>query len=126
MSAMPEGGAFERRYTGGEYTRDNPTWHVEHSPWKAEQVLRIAERNGLRPAKVVEVGSGAGEILRTLQDRMPGDVSFVGYEIAPDAYELAVTRERPGLRFHLADFLQAPEEDVDLLLVMDVIEHVED
>ena len=118
--------SFERRYTSGEYARDHPTWHVEHSPWKATQVMRMIERNRLRPTKVVEVGCGAGEILRTLHDRMPGDVSFLGYEISPDAHALAVQREGPRLGFRLADFLQSREDAIDLLLVMDVVEHVED
>lgn len=32
---------LEQLYTSGEYLEKNPTWHVEESPWKAKQVIRM-------------------------------------------------------------------------------------
>jgi len=121
-----ESKALEDLYVEGEYLERHPTWHTEDSPWKAAQVLRMLERNSLAPSKVCEVGCGAGEILRQLQDRLDGHPAFVGYEISPQAYQLTLDRARPGLEFKLEDFLESPEPDVDLLLLMDVIEHVPD
>src|SRR5204863_3036504 len=50
---------------------------------------------------------------------------YVGYEVSPQAYELCRSKESDRLRFRLGDVTQ---EDVsfDLVLVMDVIEHLED
>jgi hypothetical protein len=80
------------RYTGDQYLGDNPDWHVADSAWKAEQILKALE--GARPATICEVGCGAGEILRQLDDRLRPQ-RLVGYEVAPAAIELA---EAPGDR----------------------------
>ena len=77
-------------YTGGAYLANNPTWHVEASHWKAAQILRMMQRNGLRPRTVCEVGCGAGEILRQLQLSMATDCLFLGYEISPQAFYAAL------------------------------------
>ncbi len=84
----------DNRYVGGEYLGHNPTWHVEDSAWKAEQILAALKRNGLHPATVCEVGCGAGEILSQLHARLPSHVVFTGYEISPQAHALALTREQ--------------------------------
>lgn len=112
-------------YVQGKYLEKNPTWHVEDSPWKANHILTMIERNQLQPRSICEVGCGAGEILNQLQQRLPDDVSFVGYEIAPQAFELCKRRENEKLRFCLKDML-AEEVSYDIVLAIDVIEHVED
>ena len=116
----------EGLYTGGEYAERHPTWHIEDSPWKADQIARMVELHGLAPRKVVEVGCGAGEVLRQVHERLPEVTECVGYEISPQAFEMTKERAAPGMRFELADFAESEESDVDLLLVIDVIEHVED
>ena len=127
MTATPAAG---RQYTDGEYLKHNPTWHVEDSPWKAAHVLEMLKRHNLSPRTVCEVGAGAGEILRQLHDRMGPEVRFAGYEVSPQAYDLARTRETERLRFHLRDAFEEAAgegyERYDLALAMDVIEHVED
>lgn len=112
-------------YRNGTYLENNATWHVQDSPWKAEQVLKMLDRHALRPRRICEVGCGAGEILRQLHQRMPVDTEFDGYDISPQAYELCRAREQERLHFHLADLL---EEDVyyDLVMAIDVFEHIED
>ena len=52
-------------YTSGEYLEKNPHWHAADSPWKAGQILKMIQKNGLHPATVCEVGCGAGEILKS-------------------------------------------------------------
>src|ERR1700675_3414935 len=77
------------RYTGGDYLRAHPSWHVEDSAWKAAHVARLLERHDIRPARVGEVGCGAGEILRQLQSRLGIECEFWGYDVSPQAIELA-------------------------------------
>lgn len=112
-------------YTGTGYLDKNPDWHVGDSAWKAGHVQAMLIRHNLRPATVAEVGCGAGEILRTLHSVMPKHVRFDGYEVSPAAYELCRTRRTDGLEYHLADLLSVPGT-FDLVLCMDVFEHVED
>jgi len=108
------------------YLHANPTWHTEDSPWKATQVLKLMERNKLQPKSVVEIGCGAGEILNQLQQRMVDKaIVFSGYEISPDAFKMAQSREKEGLHFYQEDLLQN-NNTYDLLLMIDVFEHVED
>ena len=108
------------------YLHANPTWHAEDSPWKASQILKMLERNKLQPKSVVEVGCGAGEILNQVQQRMADKtIQFSGYEIAPDAFKLAQIRQNENLHFYCEDILQN-NNNYDLLLMIDVFEHVDD
>ena len=111
-------------YTDGEYVRRHPTWHVEDSPWKAQQVIKILKRNSLVPRTIAEVGCGAGEVIRRVSLALP-DARCRGFEISPDAFEQTRGRETENLTYSLCDVLQT-KETFDLVLLMDVIEHVED
>ncbi len=112
-------------YQDGTYLANNSEWHVADSPWKAEQIRAMLARNSLAPATVCEVGCGAGQILRILSERMPAAEHFYGYEISPQAYELCSPLANERLSFKLLDLLE--QEDVfDLVMAIDVFEHVED
>jgi len=113
-------------YRNGEYLRKNPAWHVEESPWKAKQVIRMLRRNNLRPKTICDAGCGAGEVLTQLHDHLDGDCRFVGYEISPQAFAMTRTRASEGVDYKLADILQEQNVYFDLVLVLDVIEHLED
>jgi SAM-dependent methyltransferase len=116
----------QQLYTSGAYQEKNPTWHVEESPWKTRQILRILAKQHLTPKTICEVGCGAGETLKQLQQQMSSDCRFWGYDISPQALELAKTRANDRLQFKLADIRQEQHAFFDLLLVMDVVEHLED
>ncbi|RME58083.1 methylase, partial [Candidatus Parcubacteria bacterium] len=34
-------------YESGDYARENPTWDIEDSPWKATKVLEFIHENNL-------------------------------------------------------------------------------
>ena len=113
-------------YEDGTYLEANPGWHAEDSPWKADHVVRILRRNGLRPRTIAEVGCGAGEICRSLHRRLP-EATIDGYEISPDAFALCRGNDLPRVRFHRGDFLRLqPGRRFDLVLTIDVLEHVAD
>lgn len=118
-------GNFEL-YTSGQYAEKNPDWHVQESPWKAQQILRMLARHDLSPQTIGEVGCGAGEVLRQLQTQMDPACELWGYDISPYALELCASRANPRLHFKLADLSQEPDASFDLLLVLDVLEHLED
>src|SRR5262249_14444974 len=69
---------------------------------------------------------GAGEVLRQLQMSIDSKVVFFGYEISPYAFDLSKSRANDRLHFKLADITQEKEEEFDLILVLDVVEHLED
>lgn len=113
-------------YTQGEYLQKNPDWHVESSPWKTKGIVQMMARNTIRPKTVCEIGCGAGEILKLLQQQLDSECSFWGYEIAPQAVELAKSRENTKLRFKLGDVRDEKDSYFDLILIIDVLEHFED
>jgi SAM-dependent methyltransferase len=109
-----------------EYLQKHPNWHTADSPWKAGHVLRILERNNLKPKTFVEVGCGAGEILSQLHQRFDDKTAqFTGYEISPDAFKMCLERQKERLDYSQENIL---EKSVyyDVLLMMDVFEHVDD
>jgi SAM-dependent methyltransferase len=114
----------ESIYLESQYLALNPTWHVEDSPWKARQVLGMLAKHSIQPRSVVEVGCGAGEILRQLSLNLP-EASFSGFDISKDAIALAHARGTERVRFFHAD-IRGDAHQFDLLLMMDVIEHIED
>jgi SAM-dependent methyltransferase len=111
-------------YSNAEYLANNPTWHVEHSPWKAQKIYDILRRNNLSPSRIAEIGCGAGEILVQLKALLP-DSYFVGYEKSEHAFALARSREREGLHYINANVLDQ-NVHFDALLCIDVFEHVDD
>jgi cyclopropane fatty-acyl-phospholipid synthase-like methyltransferase len=117
---------LQELYTSGEYLEKNPTWHVEESPWKAKQVIRMLRKDQIAPKTICEVGCGAGEVLKQLQKYMGDDCFLWGYEISTQALELSKSRANERLHFKLADLRQEKDAFFDLILVMDVIEHLED
>jgi SAM-dependent methyltransferase len=112
-------------YTGKQYLEKNPGWHEEGAAFKAELALDFIRRFSLPAGSVVEVGCGSGEILVELAKQLPGS-NLTGYDIAPAAIEIAKKKAGSNLNFQLADFLDLEIPVSDLLLVMDVVEHVDD
>ena len=113
-------------YETGEYVERNPTYHVEDSSWKARHILNLIQKNSLQPRAVCEIGCGAGEILKQLQSHLPADTEFFGYDISPQAFELCRQRENERLHFYCEDLITADTPPFDLLLCIDVFEHVQD
>ncbi len=113
-------------YKNGTYLEENPTWHAEDSLWKAEQILHIMSRNDINPKTICEVGCGAGEILHQLYRRLPEDVVFSGYEISPQAFKLCRKKIKDRLKFYLKDILEDTDVYFDVILCIDLFEHIED
>ena len=121
--------SLEDIYRTGAYARMAPTWHVDESAAKAQEILRLLARSQLTPRSLCEVGCGAGEVLRQLQLALPDETELTGYDISPQAIELAQPRANEHLHFQLGDFTQSESSasgSYDMLLVLDVLEHLED
>ena len=112
-------------YEDGTYLDNNQTWHEEDSPWKAQKIAEIIDRNSLDPSTICEVGCGAGEILNQLS-LGNSDTQFFGYEISPQAFSLCEKKSNDRLSFFLKDPLQDDDEFFDIVMAIDVFEHVED
>lgn len=114
-----------RRYLSGDYAAKNPDWDSGDSPWKADRVADLLDCHGLSPASIAEIGCGAGGVLAELRRRFPQS-DMVGFDIAPDLIPLWQAHANSRIRFTLGDFLSLNQQRFDLLLVLDVLEHLGD
>src|SRR3569833_2547256 len=111
-------------YLDETYLSINPTRHVEDPTWKAQQIDKMLSMNNINATTVCEVGCGAGEILKQLSAKHPTTM-FFGYELSPQAFELCKTRESEKVKYFMKNLLDT-EDRFDVLLCIDVFEHVED
>lgn len=113
-------------YTNGTYIDNNPTWHMEDSQWKADQIIKMMNSNAIRPRTICEIGCGAGEILHQLSCRLDTKTSLWGYEISPQAYAICKRKEKNNLSFYNTDLLSDNQMFFDVVMAIDVVEHIED
>lgn len=85
----------------------------------------LARHPDFRPRTVCEIGCGAGGILSELQEALPENTEFTGFEIGSQAHSLSERFANAQCRYILGDAFTS-DSTYDLVLVMDVIEHVED
>lgn len=111
-------------YHDGTYFQKNSTWHVEDSPFKARQILKAFARSDIKPETVCEIGCGAGEILKQMEQVLP-DTHFFGYELSIQAYQMCIARSSARVSYFNSDVL-AEDKSFDVMLCIDVFEHVDD
>lgn len=114
------------RYLNGQYYSHNPDLGAKDALWKANHITTLIKRNQLQPKSVTEVGCGSGTILDHLMRLNPSIQSCAGFDISPMAIAAAKQIPNPALRFEEASFPSADELAADLVLMQDVIEHVDD
>jgi cyclopropane fatty-acyl-phospholipid synthase-like methyltransferase len=112
-------------YKDGGYFHKHPQWHTEHSAWKAAQIVKMIKRANLDPRTLCEVGCGAGEVLRLIQERISSQCSLRGFDISPQAISLSQARANDRLQFELIEYEGDINGYYDLLVSVDVVEHVE-
>ena len=113
-------------YNDQTYLTNNPTWHEEDTEFKVDRIERILRKHKVTFENVCDVGCGSGEILLQLLKRFPEVKTGVGYDISNDAIAMANKKTNDRLRFELQDIaFTADTVNFDLMLVIDVIEHLE-
>jgi predicted TPR repeat methyltransferase len=116
----------DERYLGDQYLLNTGDWHVKDSEWKAKMIVELYRKNNMHPKTIVEIGCGAGAILETLLQEDQGIQQLDGFDISPQAISLAKIRSNSKLSFHEGDFLKKAFPISDLVLMIDVMEHVDD
>lgn len=111
------------RYLNGDYAEKNPDWDSADAPWKADKIAQILKDHHITANSIVEVGCGSGAVLAALQDYYP-HARMEGYDIAPDAQRFWSARANEGISFTLGDYLELKTTAPDVVLVIDVLEHL--
>ena len=114
---------IDQRYTGGDYWAQNPTWDSEDAPWKAGQIQRLLSRHAIAARTIAEVGCGAGVVLAKLRESRP-DAELYGFDIAPALAHFWEKHQQRRIRFELGDFLAINQRHYDVILLLDVVEHL--
>ena len=112
------------------YTKD-PAQAKRYADWralgaigKADHVVDLCARAGVRPQSTLEVGCGDGALLCELHRRRFGG-AMAGVEITEAAVEIA--RERPqidSVELYDGRHLTVPDETYELGILSHVLEHV--
>lgn len=114
---------IESRYLDGTYLAANPDWDRADASWKASHVAAILRGNGVSPTSICDVGCGSGDVLVELGSEFQA-AKLTGFDISP---QLATFwAKQPTIAFHRGDFHEINNERFDVLLMLDVFEHVRD
>lgn len=107
-----------------EYTKLNKTLHVEDSPWKLEKIGKLLEKR-LSPRVICDIGCGAGLIANGMAKAYPG-AKVIGFDISLDMLQ-AARKNNPEASFINARIEALPigKGRADLVMLMDVLEHLE-
>jgi SAM-dependent methyltransferase len=109
-------------YSDGCYLSRNPGWHENDAAWKASQVLSLLGDRNFRPESIVDIGCGTGGVLEVIAGALNG-TRLVGYDPSSQAIGMVQRSDRVELRVGIPEDVH---EHFDLLLSLDVFEHVED
>lgn len=123
-----EANNLDRRYQDGTYLQDNPDWHRQDAPWKAGLIQRILSDFNINPSSACEVGCGSGDVLVHLSLACP-HTKFHGFDISPQAeafWSRHDARTSEEIIFRRGDFHAINTSKHDVLLMLDVFEHVRD
>jgi SAM-dependent methyltransferase len=111
-------------YSNNQYLQQHPGWDGEEAVLKAGWIRNMIEKQQLKFNEVLEAGCGSGRILAELSKHYPGTY-FRGYDVSPQAIAIAKQYENDRISFYEAD-LFSYNGKANLLLLIDVLEHVPD
>ena len=99
---------------------DSYWWHIA----KRELVVSLLQKHFPAPGRIVEGGIGSS---RNLVEFQKLGYQVTGFDIMPDAVENGRRRGIEDVRVHdLAETWPLPEGSVDVVVLLDVIEHLAD
>jgi predicted TPR repeat methyltransferase len=112
-------------YDNGNYLEHNKAWHMEDSPYKVSMVNSLIQENNLQFSTCADIGCGAGLVTELLAESH-ADRRFIGYELSSDAKNFWGQRKDLSNLSYLNQSLLDSDDSFDLVVCLDVFEHVED
>jgi len=112
-------------YNNKEYLLKNVNWHQEDSPYKFSLVQKILKRNNIIFNNCADIGCGAGYITELLaKDYLRSN--FFGFDHSTDAKKFWNKRTKLKNLIYTNRDIKKYEKAFDLIICLDVFEHVED
>jgi len=116
-------------YNDRSYVANNPEVHREDSAFKFEQILNLLEKVQIHAnrIKILDVGGGAGVVGAMVADyfkRGGVDVEFVALDLSAEMLGIQSKSNPHIVRSWNCSVVDCREEDFDLVLMIDVIEHI--
>ena len=112
-------------YNNKTYLNTNSNWHQEDSPFKVSVIKKMINKNNIKFNICADVGCGAGLVTELLSKAHP-NISFIGFDLSKDVNLFWEERtKRKNLKFINGDVCDF-NKSFDLILCLDVFEHVED
>jgi SAM-dependent methyltransferase len=115
--------SVERRYFDGTYLASNRDWHRGDAAWKAGLVARILTDHAVAPASICDVGCGSGDVLEQLKRAFPR-AALTGFDVSPQVHQFWAQKE--GIEFRREVLGETGDRRFDVVLMLDVFEHVRD
>src|SRR4051812_17341113 len=114
-------------YNDRTYLKNNPDWHAGDASFKAGRILHLLEKIPEPFLTIAEIGCGSGQILVELGKKLPDQVLLYGFDVSDDAIHIASGKQTSRIKIQQADLVNESEDSYffDVLLVIDVLEHVE-
>lgn len=113
------------QYVDGAYLHKTKTWHTEDSPYKAAIVNEAIKRNKIEFSHCADVGCGAGLVVEILSE-LNQQAEFTGFELSNDVDVFWSNRKKTKNLSFKHDNIVEQDQVFDLIICLDVFEHVED
>jgi SAM-dependent methyltransferase len=111
---VPTGNAYDK------YATTNP---IEQRLMRGFMSALDSMVDGLEPARILEIGVGEGHVMRRVRERFP-DASMVGLDLPDEALSDDWREGDLPCMFGDATTLPFPDRSFDLVLAIEVLEHV--
>lgn len=122
-------------YKTDEYLRKHPSLHEEDSPWKVNKIIPMVDsfienQRHKNEINVLDVGGGAGLILKSIssyiQERYAIRVNKFALDLSPGMLKIQKANNPDLKRLLNEDITEVSlkDKEMDLVLMVDVIEHV--
>ena len=120
---MKKNDFITKRYLENDYVNQNPDWDIKDSPWKAGKVKTLLRKHNIKPKTICEVGCGAGGVLGALKPEF-NNAKLTGFDIAPHAEQFWDKLREADIGLHVGDFFVINNQSYEVVLLLDVLEHV--
>ena len=125
-------------YKTDEYLKTHPSLHEEDSPWKVIKIIPMVDlfmenhsyENEINEINVLDIGGGAGLILKSIssyiQEQYRVRVNKFALDLSPGTLKIQKANNPDLKRLLNEDITKVSlkDKEMDLVLMIDVIEHV--